>query len=337
MKESGKKVAGQDLHKASNAIGFSLTAQQAAAFVGMLGIGAAYAIELTVKTGRPPGMSEIQALVQTFQEYDTVRSLLQNMLLYFFYMSIPFLLLVRFLHGKSLQKVPVRRIQHQKWLPVAAVIVMALSFTATMATALVGWLLAFVHLQSIGPVFSPPSGAGLFVLYLLFFCVLAPLCEEFIFRGVILQSLRRCGNGFAVLFSSILFAMMHGDIAQMPLAFLVGMALGYFAIWFESIWATVILHAMVNTVSTMVNLAEMSGKGAAANTAYILVGTVLVVVTLWGILFSRKLGLVRSAAAGAWKNGGHILRMIGTAFYTPGMVVFTCEVAMLCIAGIKIR
>ena len=54
--------------------------------------------------------------------------------------------------------------------------------------------------------------------------------EEFLFRGVILGKLRKYGDGFALLISSLMFALMHCNIGQIPFAFIGGVVFGFVTI-----------------------------------------------------------------------------------------------------------
>lgn len=78
-----------------------------------------------------------------------------------------------------------------------------------------------------------------------------PLIEEFAMRGVLLQSLRKYGNTFAIFASAILFGVFHGNAVQMPFAFLCGLVIGYAVVATESIWTGVIIHALMNAMSAI--------------------------------------------------------------------------------------
>ena len=75
----------------------------------------------------------------------------------------------------------------------------------------------------------------------------APVVEEIIFRGLILRGLERFGKGYAVLISSILFGLFHGNIIQSPYAFAVGLVLVYTAVKYNIVWAMV-LHMVNNLI-----------------------------------------------------------------------------------------
>lgn len=84
--------------------------------------------------------------------------------------------------------------------------------------------------------------------------VFAPLLEEFWFRGLVLQSLRPYGNGFAIFISAILFGFTHGNLAQFFYATAIGIVLGYVAVQTESIITTTIMHAMFNSIGGLTTL-----------------------------------------------------------------------------------
>ncbi|HEX9027213.1 MAG TPA: CPBP family intramembrane glutamic endopeptidase [Clostridium sp.] len=76
-------------------------------------------------------------------------------------------------------------------------------------------------------------------------CMIAPIFEEFIYRGAILRGLEKYGRWFAILVSAILFGMMHGNFYQIFMAIGVGIILGYLATEY-SIKLTIILHIINN-------------------------------------------------------------------------------------------
>jgi membrane protease YdiL (CAAX protease family) len=63
-------------------------------------------------------------------------------------------------------------------------------------------------------------------LYILNLTVLPAVFEELAFRGILMQSLRRFGDGFALICSSLVFAFAHRSLVLMPNAFLMGLVIG---------------------------------------------------------------------------------------------------------------
>ena len=88
-----------------------------------------------------------------------------------------------------------------------------------------------------------PLAAVLFVVNI---ALLPAVVEELIFRGIVLQSLRPWGDGFAVAVSAVLFALLHRNTAQFPNALLMGVALGYFVVKTNSLWTSMLIHLANN-------------------------------------------------------------------------------------------
>lgn len=80
--------------------------------------------------------------------------------------------------------------------------------------------------------------------------VMAPLFEEVIFRGVLLESLRvRYGVVAAWILSSVLFGVVHLHPTVAVNAFFMGLILGFVYLATESLWASIFLHAVNNGIS----------------------------------------------------------------------------------------
>ena len=78
--------------------------------------------------------------------------------------------------------------------------------------------------------------------------ILAPICEEFFFRGVLLQGLLNKGKSqiFALLFSSFIFSIAHLNPWQMVGAFLLGTAIGWVYMKTKSLLNAILLHIINN-------------------------------------------------------------------------------------------
>lgn len=90
-----------------------------------------------------------------------------------------------------------------------------------------------------------------FALNLFTIAVLPALLEEMIWRGYILRSLRAYGDGFAVVISAMLFGLMHGNLRQIPFAFIVGLCLGFLYVCTNNIWIPIVVHFLNNGISVM--------------------------------------------------------------------------------------
>ena len=99
---------------------------------------------------------------------------------------------------------------------------------------------------------SPTSGYQL-AWMLLSNAIVPALVEEFALRGVMLQSLRKYGDAFAVIASAILFGIMHGNMTQAPFAFILGAVLAILVIMTGSLWTSMAVHLINNTYSVLMN------------------------------------------------------------------------------------
>lgn len=88
--------------------------------------------------------------------------------------------------------------------------------------------------------------SAFFNIFLLF---LSAFMEEFIFRFTIFRFLRRKGFLFAVLLSSLLFALMHlyGTISFIS-SFVFGILMAVYYEYSNSLIKTIILHTLHNTL-----------------------------------------------------------------------------------------
>lgn len=82
-------------------------------------------------------------------------------------------------------------------------------------------------------------------------CILVPMAEELLFRGVFLSELRRVlPGGLAVVIIALLFGLAHGNLIQGTYAALAGIALGFMYLWSGSIFASILLHIFFNFFGT---------------------------------------------------------------------------------------
>ena len=133
-----------------------------------------------------------------------------------------------------------------------------------------------------------PGGVWGFVLTFLATAVTPPLVEEFLCRGLILGSLRPYGDGFALVISSLMFGMMHGNFEQIPFAFLVGLALGFIVLESGSLWIAVAVHAANNAVSVLVDTFLDSFPVAVQNLIYGVYIAVCLLLGLAALVWSGK-------------------------------------------------
>ncbi len=94
------------------------------------------------------------------------------------------------------------------------------------------------------------------ILYIISIAVIPPLTEEFAFRGIILGKLRKFGDSFAILMSAVLFGLLHGNIVQIPFAFIIGIVFGFITIKTSSLIPAMITHFLINCSSVIVSIIQ---------------------------------------------------------------------------------
>lgn len=127
--------------------------------------------------------------------------------------------------------------------------------------------------------------------------ILAPICEELLFRGVILRRLSSVSQRFAIFASALIFGMMHGNLVQMILGFCVGLVFGYAAVKTGSLLLPIAGHIFINTFAVSCSILTFLTDDETSNTYWLCVlGVFFVIgiVTLAILLARRGIELPRS-------------------------------------------
>lgn len=121
----------------------------------------------------------------------------------------------------------------------------------------------------------------------LYASLLGPIAEELLFRGVLLRMLRPYGKKIAILLPAIVFGLYHGNVIQIPFAFMIGLVMGYVTVEYSIVWA-IILHIFNNFIlaDLLGRLIEMFPMGGTILTWAILVGVLIAAVVL--LIVHRK-------------------------------------------------
>ena len=95
------------------------------------------------------------------------------------------------------------------------------------------------------------GGYSAYEIVLLFIstAIVPAVCEEFLFRGVVLSNLLPFGRGIAIVGSSVLFGLMHQNPYQILYTTAAGMVIGYAYVKTESIWCPMLIHFCNNAFS----------------------------------------------------------------------------------------
>ena len=80
--------------------------------------------------------------------------------------------------------------------------------------------------------------------------VIAPVGEEIVHRGIILKGLlAHYTQNRAIVWSAVLFGLMHLNPWQFPVIFILGLVFAYWVIQTESLWPAILGHALHNLIA----------------------------------------------------------------------------------------
>jgi membrane protease YdiL (CAAX protease family) len=144
-------------------------------------------------------------------------------------------------------------------------------------------------------------------------------------RGLILKRLKKYGSGLAVIVSSALFALIHGNILQSVSAFTVGIALGFIFVRTNSLPLCVAMHCTQNAFAlTLTRLQQQNNKTAVM--AIILFAIVFVIIAAAVILLSDK----QIISLPKRYDGPSLFKRLGQLFTVPFAYVCAVMFAFAC-------
>lgn len=137
------------------------------------------------------------------------------------------------------------------------------------------------------PEYSPPSDLAGRIIYAVSVAVVPALVEEFAIRGVVLQSMRKHGDRFAIIASAMIFAVMHGNLIQAPFALIAGIGIGYAVCITNSLRTGMLIHFCNNLYSVIIEFIVADIKDESLlNTVYLVLTVGLYAVSIIGsVLF----------------------------------------------------
>ena len=93
---------------------------------------------------------------------------------------------------------------------------------------------------------SMPKNAFMFTVFVVCTCVIAPVCEELIYRKLLLTPMRKYSDSAAALITALLFALSHFNFSQFLYTFAFGYFLAVIAIRSRSVIPCIICHILNN-------------------------------------------------------------------------------------------
>jgi len=251
-----------------------------------------------------------------------------NMSVHVLAFLLPTLLIVSFLKMPLGVAFPMRRPTARLTVPGIFCLFGMSVFGVYIAAFITGFLSTTAGITPSMPDFSPPAGRAEIAIYLISLSIIPAVFEEFLCRGAVMQSLRRFGDPFALVMSSLLFAMLHRNFLQGPNAFLAGLVLGYFTLRSDSLVPAIIMHFINNLVTGFLMVAMQYMPASQAQIlnfsimpAYLALGAIGVVLM---ITLNGGFKPLRQTSTGLGEA-----KKYGLFFTAPLAIVFTIFTAIL--------
>ena len=185
---------------------------------------------------------------------------------------------------------------------------------------LLSLVMSMLGITILSPEMAVPTTLGGQAVYLLAVGILPAFIEEFVFRGIVMQPLRRYGDGFAVVMSAIVFGLVHGNLVQIPFAMVVGLIIGFFVVRSNSLWVGIVIHMVNNTVSVVLTLLLTQTSEAMGNLVVLAYYGVLVLLAIvfLAVLIDRQRWVFRKNPVPSSLSLG---RRICAFLLNPGMIL----------------
>lgn len=161
---------------------------------------------------------------------------------------------VYFIFGK---KKPANPVKSFSWMTLAIIVLCAVGIQYTCSYALA--IVDIVKPEWMANYNAMMEAAGLTevgFMTILATVILAPIGEEIIFRGVTLRLAENAGLKFwiANIIQAVLFGIAHLNVVQGIYAFAMGLIIGYIYKKYNSLYVSILLHALINFLGTVVSI-----------------------------------------------------------------------------------
>lgn len=175
--------------------------------------------------------------------------------------------------------------------------------------------------------YNPPlptdtsSGWHIPLLVMLGGVILPALIEEFALRGIALGALKKFGNTFAIITTAVLFGLMHGNIEQIPFAFVLGLYLGFAVIRTGTMWTAVVIHLINNGFAFLIQILQGVVGNAELNVISYIYFMLTVLLTAVGLLLGSR---VKGCFSLPKEEKGELTlgEKLSTAALTPCIIIF---------------
>ena len=217
----------------------------------------------------------ISFLATSFKSIDTVAMFYMEIFISVFSAFVPGLFYFLF-SRRSISDTIKTSYVRQKELWAIVFVGMAVAMVANTASDMIQTNFSFFGLQNTLDMSAKANTPLEIVLYIISTAVVPAFAEEFAFRGILMGTLRRFGDAFAIIASAIVFGAMHGNIVQVPFAFILGLVFAYVDCKTNSILPSIIIHFINNFYAVMLDV--LQNTGAFSDRVFMMIYFILIAV-----------------------------------------------------------
>ena len=123
-----------------------------------------------------------------------------------------------------------------------------------------------------------------YIISLISLAVIPAVCEELIFRGVLVNALKSKGNIFAIIFSSLMFALFHFSLSQLIYPICFGLILSIVYLRTRNIFFPILLHFINNALSLSIQYFSGSSGGEFTHSSAMLIYAIVTLIAWIAIM-----------------------------------------------------
>lgn len=220
----------------------------------------------------------------------------------------------------------------------ASISLVMMLFPVVIITSMVINLISFAFQSATGIEFSGGydeviNGPAEIAMSVISVAVLPAVVEEIAIRGIVLQPLRRYGDWFAIIASSLIFSLMHGNMVQIPYTLAAGIIFGIVAVSTGSLWPSIVLHFLNNLFSVLILCADSNFSETAANFfVFIMLGVLVLQGIAGGVIFFTMRYRPRFAKGVKTLNNGEKANAL---FGNPVMIAALVAMVLVALTSIS--
>ncbi|RPF43086.1 CAAX prenyl protease-like protein [Hydrogenoanaerobacterium saccharovorans] len=227
MEETDKQIAQKTMKKAFSRIGWAMTAL----------IAVTYATQF--------GLSRLMKYyIPQFLNNEVFWWILATIPLYIFGLGV-LLLAVR---GMPAAKMTEGKDLTAPQIGALTCITLALSVAGGIATLILNGILGLIKGSPVADPSSTIENMSIIPTFLVV-GIIAPVVEEYIFRGILIDKLRAYGEAICVFASAFLFSLLHGNSYQLISTFIIGAVLAYVTVKTNTIVYAILIHMSNNILA----------------------------------------------------------------------------------------